>query len=465
MSYFYCLDFGKTAAFCLNRKNMIKDLTVGPPGKALRNFSLPLLGGVIFQQMYNVADSLIAGKMIGEDALSAVGNAYEVTLIYLAFAFGCNIGCSVVISQLYGAKRIRELKSAVSTNFLFSGALTLLLMVLGFLLMPSLLRIIRLADSIRPAALEYLNIYTAGLLFLFFYNISSGIFSALGDSKTPFWFLACSSTANVFMDILFVRLFPHRGVGAVAWATFLCQGVSCVLAVVTVFRKLRTLECEEKPKLFDLAILKRIIRIALPSTLQQCFVSLGNILIQSIVNGFEGAVVAGYAAAIKVNGFTTTTISTLGTGVSNFTAQNLGAGKPDRVRRGMKSGLGLMCAVALVFSLVYVIFRTPLIGLFMKEKGSAALDVGCEFLLIVAPFYILVAIKLCADSVFRGAGAMTLFMATTFTALFLRVLLAFPFSRFWGSTGIWLAWPVSWMMSCSLSVIFYFSGVWKKAHL
>ena len=241
--------------------------------------------------------------------------------------------------------------------------------------------------------------------------------------------------------------------------------MSCVLAVVTVFRKLRTLECEEKPKLFDLAILKRIIRIALPSTLQQCFVSLGNILIQSIVNGFEGAVVAGYAAAIKVNGFTTTTISTLGTGVSNFTAQNLGAGKPDRVRRGMKSGLGLMCAVALVFSLVYVIFRTPLIGLFMKEKGSAALDVGCEFLLIVAPFYILVAIKLCADSVFRGAGAMTLFMATTFTALFLRVLLAFPFSRFWGSTGIWLAWPVSWMMSCSLSAIFYFSGVWKKAHL
>ena len=444
---------------------MIKDLTVGPPGKALRNFSLPLLGGVIFQQMYNVADSLIAGKMIGEDALSAVGNAYEVTLIYLAFAFGCNIGCSVVISQLYGAKRIRELKSAVSTNFLFSGALTLLLMVLGFLLMPSLLRLIRLADSIRPAALEYLNIYTAGLLFLFFYNISSGIFSALGDSKTPFWFLACSSTANVFMDILFVRLFPHRGVGAVAWATFLCQGVSCMLAVVTVFRKLRILECEEKPKLFDLAILKRIIRIALPSTLQQCFVSLGNILIQSIVNGFEGAVVAGYAAAIKVNGFTTTTISTLGTGVSNFTAQNLGAGKPDRVRRGMKSGLGLMCAVALVFSLVYVIFRTPLIGLFMKEKGSAALDVGCEFLLIVAPFYILVAIKLCADSVFRGAGAMTLFMATTFTALFLRVLLAFLFSRFWGSTGIWLAWPVSWMMSCSLSVIFYFGGVWKKAHL
>lgn len=164
---------------------MIKDLTVGPPGKALRNFSLPLLGGVIFQQMYNVADSLIAGKMIGENALSAVGNAYEVTLIYLAFAFGCNIGCSVVISQLYGAKRIRELKSAVSTNFLFSGALTLLLMVLGFLLMPSLLRLIRLADSIRPAALEYLNIYTAGLLFLFFYNISSGIFFRAGRLENP----------------------------------------------------------------------------------------------------------------------------------------------------------------------------------------------------------------------------------------------------------------------------------------
>ena len=441
---------------------MIKDLTAGSPGRALCSFSLPLLGGVIFQQMYNIADSLIAGKMVGEDALSAVGNAYEVTLIYLAFAFGCNIGCSVVVSQLYGARRLRELKTAVSTNFLFSGALTVLLMGMGFLFLPRLLPLIRVPERIRPDTMLYLNIYTAGLLFLFFYNISSGIFSALGDSKTPFYFLACSSTANVFLDILFVRLFPELGVGAVAWATFLCQGVSCVLAVVTVFRKLRTLACAEKPRIFDRKLLKRIVRIALPSTLQQCFVSVGNILIQSIVNGFDGAVIAGYAAAIKVNGFTTTTISTLGTGVSNFTAQNLGAGKPERVRRGLRSGLALMCGVAAAFSLAYVFLREPLIGLFMKEEGSDALQIGCKFLLIVAPFYVLVAIKICADSVFRGAGAMLLFMITTFAALFLRVLLAFVFSSFWGSSGIWLAWPVSWTIATALSVVFYFSGIWRR---
>ncbi len=441
---------------------MEKDLTTGSPGRALCSFSLPLLGGVIFQQMYNVADSLVAGKLLSEDALSAVGNAYEVTLIYLAFAFGCNIGCSVVIAQLFGAKKLRELKTAVSTNLIFSGVLTMALMLLGFLLVPSLLTLMRVPAGIYAESLHYLNIYTGGLLFLFFYNISSGIFSALGDSRTPFFFLACSSTANVFLDVLFVKLFPHLGVASVAWATFLCQGVSCVLAVAALFRRLRGFATEGRVKLFDWALLRRIIRIALPSTLQQGFISVGNLLIQSIVNGFGGAVMAGYAAAIKVNGFTTTTISTLGTGVSNFTAQNLGAGKPERVKRGLKSGLALMCGVALAFSVVYVVFRSPLIGLFMKDQGSEALTVGCRFLVIVAPFYLLVAVKICADSVFRGAGAMTLFMITTFTALFLRVLLAFVFSSFWESTGIWLAWPVSWAIATTVSVLFYTTGIWKN---
>ena len=444
---------------------MTKDLTIGSPRKVLWQFSLPLLGSVLFQQMYNLADSLVAGKFISEDALSAVGNAYEVTLIYLAFAFGCNIGCSVVLSQLFGAKNIRDLKTAVSTNFIFSGALTAVLTVLGFCFAPALLKAISVPTELRGQTLTYLNIYTGGLIFLFFYNISNGIFTALGDSKTPFIFLAASSTANVFVDILFVKLFPHWGIGAVAWATFICQGISCVLSLLTVLHKLRQLKSDERPHLFDCAILRRIIRIALPSTLQQSFVSVGNIIIQRVVNLLGGPVIAGYSAAVKINNFAVTSFTTLGTGISNYTAQNLGAGEQKRVKSGTRAGLAMMLVIAVAYSVLYLLLRDQLIGLFMKEKGSAALDVGCRFLLIVAPFYAVVCIKICCDGVLRGAGAMNYFMIATFTDLVLRVLLALVLSPVWGSDGVWFAWPVGWLISTVLSAIFYLTGVWKHSHV
>ena len=444
---------------------MTKDLTKGSPSKVLWQFSLPLLGSVLFQQMYNLADSLVAGKLISEDALSAVGNAYEITLIYLAFAFGCNIGCSVVLSQLFGAKQIRDLKTAVTTNFIFSGTLTVVLMVLGFTLCPALLALIKVPEHLRGETMTYLNIYTAGLIFLFFYNISNGIFTALGDSKTPFLFLAASSTANVFLDILFVKLFPHWGIGAVAWATFLCQGVSCVLAMLTVLQKLRRLRCEEKPRLFDWGILRRIIRIALPSTLQQSFVSVGNIIIQSVINLLGGPVIAGYSAAVKINNFAITSFTTLGTGISNYTAQNLGAGEKQRVKSGTRAGLVMMLIIAMTFSGLYLLLREQLIGLFMKDEGTKALDIGCRFLLIVAPFYAVICIKICCDGVLRGAGAMNYFMIATFTDLVLRVVLALVLSPEWGSDGVWFAWPVGWIISTILSATFYLSGVWKRAHV
>lgn len=444
---------------------MTKDLTIGKPAKVLWQFSLPLLGSVLFQQMYNLADSLVAGKFISEDALSAVGNAYEITLIYLAFAFGCNIGCSVVLSQLFGAKNIRDLKTAVTTNFIFSGALTVVLMVLGFCFAPALLAAISVPPELRGQTLTYLNIYTGGLVFLFFYNISNGIFTALGDSKTPFLFLAASSTANVFVDILFVKLFPHWGIGAVAWATFICQGVSCVLSMLTVLMKLRRLQCDERPRLFDWAILRRIIRIALPSTLQQSFISVGNIVIQRVVNLLGGSVIAGYSAAIKINNFAVTSFTTLGTGISNYAAQNLGAGREDRVKSGTKAGLVMMLLIAAIYSALFLLLREQLVGLFMKESGTKALEIGCRLLLIVSPFYAVICIKICCDGVLRGAGAMKYFMIATFTDLVLRVVLAVVLSPVWGSDGVWFAWPVGWLISTVLSAAFYLTGVWKRSHV
>lgn len=439
---------------------MVKNLTVGKPATVLWNFSLPLLGSIIFQQLYNVADSFVAGKFINNEALAAVGNAYEVTLIYLAFAFGCNIGCSVVLSQLFGAKRYKDLKTAVNTNFIASGVLCVILMVLGFIFVKPLLHLINTPDSIMADTELYLNIYTGGLLFQFFYNISTGIFSALGDSKTPFVFLAVSSMANIGVDILFVTQF-NMGVSGVAWATFICQGVSCVLSMVVVFIRLKSIKCE-KPEIFSFPLLKKITRIAVPSILQQGFVSVGNIFIQSFVNNFGTSVIAGYAAAVKINNFAVTCFNTLGNAMSNYCAQNLGAGEMVRVKKGYKAGIAIGSAFAVFLTAVFIIFRNQIIGLFMNDGTSDALKVGTTFLVIVAPFYIVVSAKLTSDGVLRGAGAMKYFMVTTFTDLVLRVCLAFVLSKFFDSTGIWLSWPVGWTISTVLSVTFYCTGVWKK---
>ena len=233
---------------------MNKDLTIGKPETVLWRFCLPLFGSIIFQQLYNIADSLVAGKFIGENALAAVGNSYEITLIFIAFAFGCNMGCSIIVSQLFGAKDYTKLKTAVSTACIFSAVICALLMLAGILGCSPLLHLIRTPENVFADSSLYLDIYVWGLPFVFFYNIATGIFSALGDSKTPFYFLAISSTSNIAVDILFVKSF-HMGVAGVAWATFLCQGISCILAVITVWLRLKKIPVQEKAPLFDWSLL------------------------------------------------------------------------------------------------------------------------------------------------------------------------------------------------------------------
>lgn len=438
---------------------MNQDLTVGNPEKVLWKFCLPLFGSILFQQIYNIADSLVAGKFIGENALAAVGNSYEITLIFLAFAFGCNISCSVIVSQLFGAKNYAELKTAVRTAMLASGVLCLALMAAGILGSGLLLRLIRTPDEIFADSRLYLDIYVWGLPFVFFYNISTGIFSALGDSRTPFWFLAASSTANIFMDILFVKSF-RMGVAGVAWATFLCQGVSCVLAVSFVFARLRGIRTDQKGKLFSLRLLRKLAVIAIPSILQQSFISVGNILIQGMINGFGSGVIAGYAAAIKLNNLVITSFTTLANGISNFTAQNIGAQKLHRIKEGFRAGTKMVWLLSLPLCLLYLICGRYLVTFFMDQPSAAALQTGVQILRILSPFYFVVSLKLVADGILRGSERMAQFMVSTFTDLILRVMLAFLLSgTTLGSTGIWLAWPIGWSVACACSVFFYRKAV------
>ena len=403
---------------------MNKDLTTGKPASVLLRFTLPMLLSVAFQQLYNIADSVIAGKFAGEDALAAVGASYPVTMIFMAVAFGMNIGISVVISQLFGAKDFKEMKTAAYTGFISVAVLGVVLTVVGTVLCEPILRMLGTPENIMEDTALYLAIYIWGLLFLFIY---------------------------VF----------HWGVGGVAWATFLAQGVASACAFWAVLHRLKSVETKEKPALFSGAMLRRISIVAIPSILQQSFVSVGNLCIQGLVNGFGSSAIAGYSAGVKLNTFAITSLTALSNSVSSFTGQNIGAGKMERVRSGFKAGLVMSLAVALVFMGAYVFRGENLLLLFMNSTSAEAIEIGKKFLLIVSLCYLFLALKLAADGVLRGAGAMVYFMITTFLDLILRVVLAFILVHPFGITGIWLSWPFGWVISSTLSLAFYLFGVWN----
>ena len=440
---------------------MNKDLTIGKPETILWKFCLPLFGSVIFQQLYNIADSFVAGKFINENALAAVGNSYEITLIFIAFAFGCNIGCSVIVSQFFGAKDYARVKTSVYTSIIFSILLCGILMLAGLLGSHSLLTLIHTPDEILSDSRLYLDIYIWGLPFMFLYNIATGIFSALGDSKTPFIFLAISSTSNIAVDILFVKSF-HMGIAGVAWATFLCQGISAILAVLVVLHRLYQIPCDSKVSLFSFPILKKFLGIAIPSILQQSFISIGNIIIQGVINNYGSGVIAGYSAAVKLNNLIITSFTTLGNGISNYAAQNIGARKLDRIRPGFRAGLKMVWMISLPFTLLYFLGGRYLLYIFLEQPTTDALHTGIIFLCILSPFYFVVSAKLVADGILRGAGMMKQFMIGTFSDLILRVVLAIVLSnQFHSSIGIWYAWPIGWSVSTALSLFFYHRGPWS----
>ena len=325
---------------------------------------------VIFQQLYNIADSVIAGKFAGEDALAAVGASYPITMIFMAIAVGSNIGCSVLISQYFGAKWYKEMKTAISTTLLASLALSAVLTAVGLAGSRGLMIMINTPDNIFADGDLYLRIYIGGFVFLFLYNVATGIFTSLGDSKTPLYFLIGSSIGNIFLDMLFVAVF-HWGVAGVAWATFLAQGIACVLALITLKKRLASIHTEEKAEVFSWNMLGKISRIAVPSILQQSFISIGNIFIQGLINSFGSSVIAGYSAAVKLNTFAITSLTTLGNGTSSFAAQNLGAGKQERVEQGFRASVKLALIITVPFFAAFFFGSHAMLSLFMNGNGNA----------------------------------------------------------------------------------------------
>lgn len=447
---------------------MTTDLTEGKPSKKLFWFSIPLLLSVAFQQLYQMADSMIVGRFAatpesGELALAAVGASYPITQLFVAVATGVNIGTSVLVSQLFGARRYLRMKTAVSTALITTAVIALLLTLVGALATDSMMAGLQTPENIFADGALYLRVYVFGLLFLFIYNVCTGIFNAMGDSRTPLVLLILSSVSNVVLDLIFVAVFQW-GVAGVAWATFIAQGAAGILAFLLLLRRLRTFDTGGHFLLFSPDMLRRLTNYAVPSIAQQSFVSVGNVIIQYFVNLCGATVIAGYSAATKVNMFALTCCMSFASGLSSYVAQNIGARKLDRIAPGLKAGAAYSIGLALVFTAIYLPFSDVLIGLFLPAgSASGVTDVARQYLFILVPFYIIVCIKFVCDSVLRGAGAMRPFMVTTFSDLILRVgFSAILFNLMGSELGIWLSWPIGWFLGSGLSFWFYKTGAWRK---
>lgn len=433
---------------------MVTDLTKEHPDKTLWRFLLPMMFSVAFQQIYNIADSMIAGRFAGEDALAAVGASYPITVIFMAFAVGMNLGASVIVSRLFGAGDRKGVKRAVTTAFASSLSLAVILTVYGYFFCRNMMEWIHTPQNIMQDGVLYLKIYVFGLIFLMLYNVCTGIFTALGDSRTPLWFLLGSSAGNIALDLLFVAKL-HWGVAGVAWATFIAQGISAVLALVTLLVRLQKFAGTERVPLFDRKLFVQILAIAVPSILQQSVLSVGNLFVQDIVNRYGSAVVAGYSGAIKLNTFAINIFMTLGSCLSSYTAQNIGAGKQERISMGFRTGLKLSELTALPFVVLYFGLSQQMMGLFLNAESSAAIHAGVMFLRIVSPWYFMIVVKLMTDGIIRGSGAMIYFVIATIPDLILRIGFALMLSPRFGSTGIWMAWPFGWIAATVLTIIFY----------
>ena len=401
---------------------MMKDLTREHPDKILWRFLLPMLVSVMFQQIYNIADSCIAGRFAGEDALAAVGASYPITVIFMAFAVGTNLGASVVVSRLFGAKDMVRMKSAVSTAFIACAFMSFFLTFIGYFFCGSMMRLVHTPENIFADGRLYFKIYVYGITFLLLYNVCTGIFTALGDSKTPLYFLIGSSVGNIILDYYFVA---SVGLGvAVAWATFIAQGISAILALTFLAVRLKRINCEGTFKWLDLVLLAQIAAIAIPSIMQQSVLSIGNMFVQEIVNRYGSAVIAGYSGAIKLNTFAINSFMALGSCLSSYTAQNLGAKKKERLPMGFRTGIRLSLIAAIPFVALYFFASRQMMGLFLNKSSTDAINAGREFLHIVSPMYFMISIKLMTDGIIRGAGAMHYFVMATVPDLILRILVA-----------------------------------------
>ena len=436
----------------------------GNPTKPSIGFALPMVAGNLFQQFYNIIDSIIVGNVVGEDALAAVGASTAITMLFVMVAIGTGIGCSVVISQLFGAGQLEKMKTAISTALLSVLGFSIFLSVLGVAINQPIMHLMGTPENIFADAAEYMQIYFLGFVFLFLYNAFSAIFNALGDSKKPLLFLAFSSLLNIGLDLYFVARL-HMGVAGVAWATLIAQGISAVLSFGFLMHKLKGIATESYRR-FDKGLLKNMIKVAIPTIVQQSIVSVGMLLIQSAVNRFGSTFLAGYTAATKIDSIAIVPMVAVGNAASTYVAQNMGAKKPERIRQGYRICLIMAAGIGATIAVILHLGGSQIVGLFLDAGSSAeAIRIGTEYLSTVSLFYFMMGLMNVSNGILRGAADMGWFLSCSLCNLLVRVSLTYALADVTGGMIIMWASPAGWLAGLIIAVIRYLQGGWKEKNI
>ena len=432
------------------------------PLKAILVFSLPMMIGNFFQQFYTMADSMIVGRFIGEEALAAVGASYALTTVFISIAIGGGAGASVLTSQAFGAGNGAAVKESISVSLISFLILSLVLGILGVIFTPKIINALNTPANIRSDAIAYLRIYLLGLPFLFMYNILSSIFNALGKSRIPLYLLIFSSILNILLDVIAVTALD-MGVSGAAWATLIAQAVSAAISFHLLLRTLRRIDGKIS-RMFSFQTLRSMSAIALPSILQQSVIAFGMMLVQGVVNGFGSEVLAGYSAAIRVDSIATVPTGAIGNALSSYTAQNIGARKEERIIKGYHLSYFLIIFFSALICLILQLFNEKIIGLFLGSDGSLeAYATGNAYLRYLSWFYPILGFAFITGGILRGAGTMKLFTIASISNLTLRVLGAVLLASRYGASIIWEVVPAGWAVYFGICLYAYRKGNWKRA--
>ena len=431
------------------------------PLKALLIFAFPMIIGNLFQQFYTMVDSIVVGRFVSENALAAIGASYSLTTVFISIAIGGGVGASVITSRYFGAREYRNMKLSIRTALLSFLILSFLLGTFGQIFSKKIMAALNTPENILDQAAEYLTIYFLGLPFLFMYNILSAMFNALGRSKIPLFLLIFSSIFNILLDIFMVKNL-HMGVAGVAWATLIAQGISAIFAFLLFLKEMSHYPSKESYGWFSTMEFSNMAQIALPSILQQSTVSIGMMLVQSVVNSFGSEMLAGFSAAMRIESICVVPMAAMGNVLSSYTEQNIGAGQYNRVKEGYYTGYGIVAFFALLLCLWLEIFYMPLIQMFLGEDGTVlAIQTGTGYLRFMGWFFILIGLKMITDGVLRGSGDMKMFTIANLVNLGIRVVVAFLFAPIYGISMVWIAVPIGWLANYLISFAEYKTGKWK----
>lgn len=440
-------------------------MTEGTPLKLILRFAVPMLIGNIFQQMYNFADSAIVGRYIGGSALAAVGATSQINMFLIAAAFGLTNGAGIITAQCFGAGKFLQMKKTVTAMAWVLIALTAVITAAGIFFAYPILRLLNVPESILDDSAGYMRMIFGGCFTIIAYNGFSAVLRSLGNSRTPLCMIIISSLINIGLDLLFVVKLGMGVMGA-GLATNIAQFVSASLCFAYIMKHRRTMQLDGLPKKAERRVVKGIIRTGLPAAMQSCFISLGGMSVQGLINTFGTAAMAAYTASSKIDSLTIQIIISIAMSLSVFSGQNMGAGNIKRIRKGLRQTLMLMIPVCCSLAILLLVFKRNVISLLLDPVSEAeAVEIGCKYLSVIGIGYIIAGIMQTYQNLLRGAGDVNVCVAAGMAELIVRVAASYLFVRIFELDGIWYAIPFSWGCGCVIPVIRYCSGKWKTKGL